>query len=665
MSEELFDKPAKGKGSKGTPALEQFGRDLTQYAIEGKLDPVVGRDTEIKRCSQILARRKKNNPILIGEPGVGKTAIVEGLAVKIIEKKCARVLFNKRVIALDLTSVVAGTKYRGQFEERMRAILDEIEANPDVILFVDELHTIVGAGGASGSMDASNILKPALARGEVQCIGATTLDEYRENIEKDGALTRRFQQVMVDPPSKEQALEILQNIKDRYEDYHYVKYDDAAINACVKLSDRYISDRMLPDKAIDLLDEAGAHTHIEEIKIPKHIEDIEDSIRRVEEDKQVSVSQQRYELAARHRDEERILRNELKSEMKKWEKGLSSTKKPVTEDDIADVVSTWTGIPVNKLKLNEGMRLLGMKEDLENSIIGQNTAIEKLTKSIQRSRSGLKDPNRPIGSFIFLGPTGVGKTEMAKALCKYLFDNEDSLIRIDMSEYQEKFNVSRMVGAPPGYVGYESGGQLTEKVRRKPYSVVLLDEIEKAHPDTFNVLLQALDDGHMTDGHGRKVDFRNTVIIMTSNAGTKQLSEFGQGLGFKTQSSTTEDDTNKEILRKALSKQFSPEFLNRIDDVIIFNTLTKENISEIIEIELDKLHERISDKGFTIKIHKSAKDYLIEKGYDPKFGARPLKRVIQRNVEDLLAEALLSGDIDNNSVLTIKYDKKKESLVIS
>tara|TARA_R110001592_G_scaffold192795_14_gene439845 strand:+ start:6595 stop:8589 length:1995 start_codon:yes stop_codon:yes gene_type:complete len=664
MSEELFDKPAKGK-SKGTPALEQFGRDLTKYAIEGKLDPVVGRDTEIKRCSQILARRKKNNPILIGEPGVGKTAIVEGLALKIIEKKCARVLFNKRVIALDLTSVVAGTKYRGQFEERMRQILDEIEANPDVILFVDELHTIVGAGGASGSMDASNILKPALARGEVQCIGATTLDEYRENIEKDGALTRRFQQVMVEPPNKQQALEILQNIKDRYEEYHYVKYDDAAIKACVKLSDRYISDRMLPDKAIDLLDEAGAHTHIEEIKIPKHIEDIEDAIRRVAEDKEVSVSQQRYELAAKHRDEERILKNDLKSEMHKWEKGLSDIKKPVTEDDIAEVVSTWTGIPVNKLKLNEGMRLLGMKEDLSQEIIGQSTAIEKLTKSIQRSRSGLKDPNRPIGSFIFLGPTGVGKTEMAKALCKYLFDSEDSLIRIDMSEYQEKFNVSRMVGAPPGYVGYESGGQLTEKVRRKPYSVVLLDEIEKAHPDTFNVLLQALDDGHMTDGHGRKVDFRNTVIIMTSNAGTKQLAEFGQGLGFKTQSSTTEDDANKEILRKALSKQFSPEFLNRIDDVIIFNTLTKEDISKIIEIELDKLHERISDKGFTIKIHKSAKDYLIEKGYDPKFGARPLKRVIQRNVEDLLAEALLSGDIDDNSVLIIKYDKKKETLVIS
>lgn len=664
MSEELFDKP-KGKSSKGTPALEQFGRDLTKYAIEGKLDPVVGRDTEIKRCSQILARRKKNNPILIGEPGVGKTAIVEGLALKIIEKKCARVLFNKRVIALDLTSVVAGTKYRGQFEERMRQILDEIEANPDVILFVDELHTIVGAGGASGSMDASNILKPALARGEVQCIGATTLDEYRENIEKDGALTRRFQQVMVDPPSKEQALEILRNIKDRYEEYHYVKYSDAAIKACVKLSDRYISDRHLPDKAIDLLDEAGAHTHIEEIKIPQHIEDIEDAIRRVAEDKEVSVSQQRYELAAKHRDEERILKNDLKSEMHKWEKGLSDIKKPVTEDDIAEVVSTWTGIPVNKLKLNEGMRLLGMKEDLEKEIIGQSTAIEKLTKSIQRSRSGLKDPNRPIGSFIFLGPTGVGKTEMAKALCKYLFDNEDSLIRIDMSEYQEKFNVSRMVGAPPGYVGYESGGQLTEKVRRKPYSVVLLDEIEKAHPDTFNVLLQALDDGHMTDGHGRKVDFRNTVIIMTSNAGTKQLAEFGQGLGFKTQSSTTEDDANKEILRKALSKQFSPEFLNRIDDVIIFNTLTKEDISKIIEIELAKLHERIEDKGFTIKINKSAKEYLIDKGYDPKFGARPLKRVIQRNVEDLLAEALLSGEIDNNAVLTIKYDKKKETLVIS
>lgn len=654
--------PTKSK----TPVLDNFGRDVTAAAEEGTLDPIVGREAEIERVSQILSRRKKNNPILIGEPGVGKTAVVEGLALRIIQKKVSRTLFNKRVVTLDLAALVAGTKYRGQFEERMKAIMNELEKNKDVILFIDEIHTIVGAGGAAGSLDASNIFKPALARGDLQCIGASTLDEYRQYIEKDGALDRRFQKVMIDPPSPEDTVTILENIKPKYEEYHNVEYSKEAIDACVNLSVRYVTDRFLPDKAIDVLDEVGARVHLKNIHVPKNIVDLEKQIEEVKAEKNQVVKSQKYEEAARLRDAEKNLLEQLETAKKQWEEDAKSARYPVGEEDIAEVVAMMTGIPVNKVAQTESSKLLSMGNDLKGAVIGQDDAVAKVVKAIQRNRVGLKDPKKPIGTFIFLGPTGVGKTELAKAIARYLFDSEDSLVRIDMSEYMEKFSVSRLVGAPPGYVGYEEGGLLTEKVRRKPYSVVLLDEIEKAHPDVFNILLQVLDDGQLTDSMGRKVNFKNTLIIMTSNIGARDLKEFGTGVGFATKARTEQqDEMSRNVISKALKRTFAPEFLNRIDDVVIFNSLDKESIFKIIDIATRDLITRIQKIGYEIRLTESAKGFLAEKGYDPAYGARPLHRAIQKYVEDPLAEEILKSNAKQGDVFILDLDKENEKLVIN
>ncbi len=642
-----------------TPVLDNFGRDITKMAEAGNLDPIVGRENEIERVSQILSRRKKNNPILIGEPGVGKTAIVEGLALRIVQRKVSRVLFDKRVISLDLAALVAGTKYRGQFEERMKAIMNELEKNRDVILFIDEIHTIVGAGGASGSLDASNIFKPALARGELQCIGASTLDEYRMYIEKDGALDRRFQKVIIDPPTVDETIQILTNIKSKYEDYHSVAYDDAAIEACVKLSDRYMTDRLLPDKAIDVLDEVGARVHLKNINVPLDIVELEKKIEEVKVEKNKVVKSQKFEEAAALRDKEKNLGNELERAKAMWEEDSKNKRYPISEENIAEVVSMMTGIPVTRMIQAETVKLRNMAEDMKGMVIGQDDAIAKVTKAIQRNRVGLKDPKKPIGTFIFLGPTGVGKTELAKSLAKYMFDSEDALIRIDMSEYMEKFTVTRLVGAPPGYVGYEEGGQLTEKVRRKPYCVILLDEIEKAHPDIYNILLQVLDEGTLTDGLGRKINFKNTMIIMTSNIGVRQLKEFGDGVGFATAARMQhQDENNKAVIEKALKKTFSPEFLNRIDDVVIFNSLSKDNINNIIDILMANVLKRLTALGFSLEITDEAKDFIADKGYDVQFGARPLHRAIQKYLEDPLAEEILSLTIKNGDILVATLDKE-------
>lgn len=658
-------KEKKGTEKSRTPVLDNFGRDLTRLAEDNKLDPIVGREKEIERVAQILSRRKKNNPILIGEPGVGKTAIAEGLALRIIQKKVSRVLFGKRVVTLDLASLVAGTKYRGQFEERMKAVMNELEKSPDVILFIDELHTIVGAGGASGSLDASNMFKPALARGEIQCIGATTLDEYRQYIEKDGALARRFQMVMVDSTSVEETIQILDNIKEKYEDHHHVIYTKEAIDACVKLSDRYISDRYLPDKAIDVLDEAGARVHINNIHVPEDIVKFEEAIEEVKKEKNRVVKSQKYEEAAQLRDREKKLIEQLDLAKAKWEEKTRTEKYTVDEDNVADVIAMMTGIPTKRIAQKESNKLLGMSEELSGKVIGQEEAIKKLTKAIQRTRVGLKDPKKPIGSFIFLGPTGVGKTELAKVLATYLFDKEDALIRIDMSEYMEKFSVSRLVGAPPGYVGYEEGGQLTEKVRRKPYSVVLLDEIEKAHPDVFNILLQVLDDGILTDGLGRRVDFRNTIIIMTSNIGVRDLKDFGSGIGFASAAKReNEEEQMKSTIQSALKRAFSPEFLNRLDDVIVFNSLLRQDIHKIIDLSLGKLFARIIQIGYNVELTDKAKDFLAEKGYDHQFGARPLNRAIQKYLEDPVAEEILKGEIEEGGTIMADYEGKGDLLTI-
>ncbi|MCT4623166.1 MAG: ATP-dependent Clp protease ATP-binding subunit [Schleiferiaceae bacterium] len=656
---------SKSETKSKTPVLDNFGRDLTRLAEESKLDPVVGREKEIERVSQILSRRKKNNPLLIGEPGVGKSAIAEGLALRIIKKKVSRVLFNKRVVTLDLASLVAGTKYRGQFEERMKALMNELEKNDDIILFIDELHTIVGAGGATGSLDASNMFKPALARGEIQCIGATTLDEYRQYIEKDGALERRFQKVMVEPTSPEETVEILNNIKGRYEDHHNVIFTDDALEACVALTQRYISDRHLPDKAIDALDESGSRVHITSINVPDNVLKLEKSLEEIKEEKITVVKKQRYEEAARLRDDEKRLESELANAQKSWEESVKENREIVTEENVAEVVAMMTGIPVQRVAQQESLRLSKMNDDLKSRVIGQDDAVKKVVRAIQRNRAGLKDPNKPIGSFIFLGPTGVGKTQLAKELSRTLFDSEDSLIRIDMSEYMEKFAVSRLVGAPPGYVGYEEGGQLTEKVRRKPYSVILLDEIEKAHPDVFNLLLQALDDGQMTDSLGRKIDFKNAIIIMTSNIGSRQVKDFGAGVGFSTQAKVDgADEHTKSIIENALKKSFAPEFLNRIDDVILFNSLSKENIFEIIDIELEKLLGRIKDLGYTLNLTKTAKDFVADKGFDQKFGARPLARAIQKYIEDPLAEEIINSNVEEGDTIKLSYKKNDKELTI-
>jgi len=670
-----FDDEKKYSGSKSrgsaatkskTPVLDNFGRDITKLAESGTLDPIVGREKEIERVSQILSRRKKNNPILIGEPGVGKTAIVEGLALRIVQRKVSRVLFDKRVISLDLAALVAGTKYRGQFEERMKAIMNELEKNRDVILFIDEIHTIVGAGGASGSLDASNIFKPALARGELQCIGASTLDEYRMYIEKDGALDRRFQKVMVEPPSVEDTIEILNNIKSKYEDYHNVIYDDEAILACVKLSDRYITDRLLPDKAIDVMDEVGARVHLKNINVPQNILDLEKKIEDIKVEKNRVVKSQKFEEAAALRDTEKRLGEELDKAKGEWEEESKHRRYPIDEEKIAEVISMMTGIPVKRMVEAETQKLRKMAEEMQAMVVGQEEAISKVVKAIQRNRVGLKDPKKPIGTFIFLGPTGVGKTELARALARHMFDNEDALIRIDMSEYMEKFTVSRLIGAPPGYVGYEEGGQLTERVRRKPYSVILLDEIEKAHPDIYNILLQVLDDGQLTDGLGRKVDFKNTLIIMTSNIGVRQLKDFGEGVGFATQSrNQNSDEFGKAVIEKALKRTFSPEFLNRIDDVIIFNTLTKDHIFEIIDILMKGVMKRLVNLGFSLELSAKAKSFLAEKGYDQQFGARPLHRAIQKYLEDPLAEEILNMNIKTGDVLIAGLDEEKDKLTFT
>lgn len=647
-----------------TPVLDNFGRDLTKMAESGRLDPIVGREKEIERVSQILSRRKKNNPILIGEPGVGKSAIAEGLALRIVQRKVSRVLFNKRVISLDLTSLVAGTKYRGQFEERMKAVMQEIERNPDVILFIDEIHTIIGAGGASGSLDASNMFKPALARGEMQVIGATTLDEFRQYIEKDGALERRFQKVIIEPTSIEETIQILNNIKERYEEHHSVTYSPEAIVACVKLTERYITDRFLPDKAIDALDEVGSRVHITNINVPKEILDIEQKIDDLKDEKTAVIKSQQYEKAAELRDKERKLQEQLEVEKQKWEDSSKNNKILITEEHVAEVVSMMSGVPVTRISESETKKLANMAEELKGSVIGQDEAVAKVVKAIQRNRAGLKDPNKPIGSFVFLGPTGVGKTQLAKVLAQYLFASSDALIRIDMSEYMEKFSISRLVGAPPGYVGYEEGGQLTEKVRRKPYSIVLLDEIEKAHPDVFNLLLQALDDGHMTDGLGRNIDFKNTIIIMTSNIGSRQLADFGTGVGFGTKAQTeAKDDNVLSVIQNALRKAFSPEFLNRIDDIVMFNALKREDIYKIIDLELAKLYQRLNDLGYTIELTKKAKDFIVDKGYDEKFGARPLKRAIQKYVEDPLAEEIINSTLKEGDTIKMDLNETKDGLV--
>ncbi|WP_029904076.1 ATP-dependent Clp protease ATP-binding subunit [Prevotella sp. 10(H)] len=664
------DEPVNGNSNVGTqqprqatdtPVLDNFGMDMTKAALENRLDPIVGREKEIERLAQILSRRKKNNPILIGEPGVGKSAIVEGLALRITQKKVSRVLFDKRVIALDMASVVAGTKYRGQFEERIKAILNELSKNPNIILFIDEIHTIVGAGGATGSLDAANMLKPALARGEIQCIGATTLDEYRRNIEKDGALERRFQKVMVDPTTAEETLQILHNIKERYEEHHNVKYTEEALEACVKLTDRYITDRNFPDKAIDALDEAGSRMHIANIQVPKEIEDIEKELKDVIEQKGEAVKAQKYELAASFRDTQRQLMAKLDTAEAEWKASLKEKPETVDAEMVAEVVSMMSGIPVQRIGESEGLKLVGMKDSLKASVIGQDEAVNKIVKAIQRNRIGLKDPNRPIGSFMFLGPTGVGKTHLAKMIAEQLFDSADALIRIDMSEYMEKFNVSRLVGAPPGYVGYEEGGLLSEKVRRKPYSVVLLDEIEKAHPDVYNILLQVMDEGHLTDSLGRKIDFKNTILIMTSNVGTRQLKDFGGGIGFNKQSAANRE-YSRSVLQKALNKTFSPEFLNRVDDIITFDQLDKTSIEKIIDIELKGFYKRMTELGYTIKLSKDAKDFLADKGYDVQFGARPLKRAIQNYVEDEISELILSGAAKEGSTISFEVDKVNDKL---
>jgi ATP-dependent Clp protease ATP-binding subunit ClpC len=653
-----------GEKSK-TPVLDNFGRDLTKIAETGKLDPIVGREKEIERVAQILSRRKKNNPILIGEPGVGKTAIAEGLALRIVQKKVSRVLFGKRVVTLDLASLVAGTKYRGQFEERMKAVMTELEKSPDVILFIDELHTIVGAGGASGSLDASNMFKPALARGEIQCIGATTLDEYRQYIEKDGALARRFQTVMVEATSIEETIEILTNIKDKYEEHHHVIYTPESIKQAVLLSERYISDRFLPDKAIDVMDEVGARVHIMNINVPDDILALETQVENIKKEKNMVVKSQKYEEAAQLRDREKRLLEHLDKAKLAWEEETKRKKYTVIEEHVADVIAQMTGIPVNKVAAKESSKLLTMMDDIKGKVIGQDAAIEKLTKAIQRTRVGLKDPKKPIGSFIFLGPTGVGKTELAKVLATYLFDKPDALVRIDMSEYMEKFSVSRLVGAPPGYVGYEEGGQLTEKIRRKPYSVVLLDEIEKAHPDVFNILLQVLDDGILTDGLGRRVDFRNTIIIMTSNIGVRDLKDFGAGIGFSTSKSENKDEQMRSTIQNALKKAFSPEFLNRLDDVIIFNSLERESLHKIIDLMLVKLFARITSLGYKVELTEKAKDFIAQKGYDPQYGARPLNRAIQRYLEDPVAEEILKGNLAEGEIILADYPGEGDVLTIS
>jgi ATP-dependent Clp protease ATP-binding subunit ClpC len=657
--------PSSPKSSSDTPVLDNFGIDLTKAAEEGRLDPVVGREREIERLAQILSRRKKNNPVLIGEPGVGKSAIAEGLALRITKRNVSRVLFNKRVVALDLASIVAGTKYRGQFEERMKAILNELSKNDNIILFIDEIHTIVGAGGATGSLDAANMLKPALARGEIQCIGATTLDEYRQHIEKDGALERRFQKVIVEPTSIEETINILNNIKERYEEHHNVIYTDDAIDACVKLTNRYISDRNLPDKAIDALDESGSRVHISNIIVPEKILSLEKQLEETKKEKMVAVKNQNFEKAASFRDREKDLLDMIEQEKKKWEKELSVNREIVNADKVAEVVAMMTGVPVQRIAQTEGVRLLNMADELKGSVIGQNEAISKVVKSIQRNRAGLKDPNKPIGTFIFLGPTGVGKTQLAKVLAKFLFDTTDNLVRIDMSEYMEKFSVSRLVGAPPGYVGYEEGGQLTEKVRRKPYSVVLLDEIEKAHPDVFHILLQVLDEGQLTDSLGRRVDFRNTIVILTSNIGTRQIAEFGHGIGFDTSAKkSTRDEQTRSILQKALQKTFAPEFLNRIDDVIMFNSLGKEEINKIIDLELKGLYDRVNSLGFHLKIATAARDYIAERGFDANYGARPLKRAIQKYLEDPMAEVLIKANLREGDWIVVSFNSTKSEIKI-
>ncbi|MBK6330859.1 MAG: ATP-dependent Clp protease ATP-binding subunit [Bacteroidetes bacterium] len=656
-------KPASSTVKSKTPVLDNFGRDITRLAEMGQLDPIVGRETEIERVSQILSRRKKNNPILIGEPGVGKTAIVEGLALRIYQRKVSRVLFDKRVVSLDLAALVAGTKYRGQFEERMKAIMNELEKNRDVILFIDEIHTIVGAGGASGSLDASNIFKPALARGELQCIGASTLDEYRMHIEKDGALDRRFQKVLIEPPSVEDTITILDNLKAKYEEFHNVSYNKEAIDACVKLSNRYITDRLLPDKAIDVMDEVGARVHLKNINVPANILELEQKIEDIKVEKNKVVKSQLFEKAAALRDSEKKLQEELESAKVSWEEEVKSKRYPITEEHIAEVIHMMTGIPVNRMVAAESEKLRNMGTDLQGVVIGQESAIAKVVKAIQRNRVGLKDPKKPIGSFIFLGPTGVGKTELARALARNMFDSEDALIRIDMSEYMEKFSVSRLIGAPPGYVGYEEGGQLTEKVRRKPYSIILLDEIEKAHPDIYNILLQVLDDGQLTDGMGRRIDFKNSIIIMTSNIGVRQLKEFGDGVGFATSTkSASSEENSKAVIEKALKRTFAPEFLNRIDDVVIFNSLTQEDIYKIIDLVMKNVMKRLNTLGFMLELTDKAKTFLSEKGYDQQFGARPLHRAIQKYLEDPLAEEILNLGVQEGETLIADLNEEKTLL---
>jgi len=663
--ESSFNSSKKSDSKSKTPVLDTYSRDLTKMGEEGRLDPIVGREKEIERVSQILSRRKKNNPILIGEPGVGKSSIAEGLALRIIQRKVSRILFNKRIVMLDLASMVAGTKYRGQFEERIKALMAELEKEPDVILFIDEIHTIIGAGGASGSLDASNMFKPALARGEIQIIGATTLDEYRKHIEKDGALERRFQKVIVEPASPDETFQIINNIKDKYESHHNVIYTEEAIKACVDLTDRYVADRFLPDKAIDALDEAGSRVHISNIVVPKEITDIENKIVEIKEKKNGVIRSQKYEEAAKLRDVERQLNESLEKERKKWEEECSNNKQTVTEDNVAEVVSMMTGIPLQKVSLNETSKLAKMQDSIIGKVIGQDEAVKKIVKAIQRGRVGLKDPSKPIGSFMFLGPTGVGKTQLAKILARYLFESDDSLIRIDMSEYMEKFAVSRLIGAPPGYVGHDEGGQLTEKVRRKPYSVILLDEIEKAHPEVFNLLLQVLDDGQLTDSLGRKVNFKNTIIIMTSNTGSRQLKEFGTGVGFSTKNkeSKSTEETNS-VIEKELKKKFAPEFLNRIDDVVMFNSLNKEDINKIICIELESLVERVKKMEFELEITEGATEYIATQGFDPEYGARPLKRAIQKYVEDVLTEEIIQQNPEKNSKLLLDYNKEDDNMFV-
>ena len=655
---------ASRKPSNDTPVLDNFGVDMTRAAEEGKLDPVVGREREIERLAQILSRRKKNNPVLIGEPGVGKSAIVEGLALRIVQKKVSRILFEKRVMMLDMASVVAGTKYRGQFEERIRSIINELQKNPNVILFIDEIHTIVGAGAAAGSMDAANMLKPALARGEIQCIGATTLDEYRKNIEKDGALERRFQKVIVEPTTAEETLQILKNIKEKYEDHHNVSYTDEALETCVKLSARYITDRNFPDKAIDALDEAGSRVHLTNINVPKEIEEQEKLIEEARSLKAEAVKSQNFELAASYRDREKELSVRLEEMKVEWEARLKDNRQTVGEEEIANVISMMSGVPVQRMAQAEGLKLAGMKEELQAKVIAQDAAIEKLTKAILRSRVGLKAPNHPIGTFMFLGPTGVGKTHLAKQLAKYMFGSDDALIRIDMSEYMEKYTVSRMIGAAPGYVGYEEGGQLTEKVRRKPYSIVLLDEIEKAHPDVFNILLQVLDEGRLTDNYGRTIDFKNTVIIMTSNIGTRQLKEFGRGVGFAAQNRTDDNEYSRSVIQKALNKTFAPEFLNRLDEIITFDQLSLDAITKIVDIELKGLYERVEAIGYKLVVENDAKKFLASKGYDVQFGARPLKRAIQNYLEDVLSELIVAAELQPGDMVNVSVDKEKNELSI-